>query len=369
MTPWVKYLLIIGAIQGFLFAFALSRIKSPKSRAANRVLISLLLIVTFFMAVSSQANLLNQISIKITLLSYALIFTYCPLYYLFTEALYLKQFSLKRKHLVLLLPATVFLLAWLRYAFMPNAQLLEILREHTYYDLLVADSTSVLLNFYFLWKTWSMASTHNKANDNMMPSRKAFLVPTIGLALANGSWLMMILSFLGYLVLSIALRPDILYLSMSFLILLFGYFLVLRMDLFSSHGIAKAGRYQSVNLDERDCYDIEAKILTALAKHSPYKNPDFTLGELATLTATDRVKLSYTINSHMGTNFSSLLSKYRVEEFIQLIESGRYENFNLLGIANEAGFSSKSTFYKAFKDLKGQTPKEYLRKLSVELSD
>ncbi|MEQ8364316.1 MAG: hypothetical protein RH948_15690 [Cyclobacteriaceae bacterium] len=91
MTPWVKYLLIIGAIQGFVFAFALSRIKSPKSKAANRILIGLLLIVSFFMALSSQADWLNQISVKITLLSYTLIFTYCPLFYLFTEALYVEH--------------------------------------------------------------------------------------------------------------------------------------------------------------------------------------------------------------------------------------------------------------------------------------
>ncbi len=369
MTPWIKYLLIIGALQGFVFAFALSRIESPKSIAANRILISLLLIVSFFMTISSQASWLNQVSIKITLLSYTLIFTYGPLYYLFTETLYTNHFRLRRKHLILLLPATVFLLAWLRYAFMPNAALQEIFSKQTYYDLLVADATSIILNFHFLWKTWSLASAHSQDNDTALPGRRAFLVPTIGLAIANLSWLLMVLSSFGFPLLPIASRPDVLYLSMSFLILLFGYFLVLRMDLFSAHGIAKVARYQSVNLNEADCQEIEDKIMAALVQHHPYKNPEFTLGELAMLTGTDRVKLSYTINSHMGTSFPALLSKYRVEEFIQLIESGRYENFNLLGVASEAGFSSKSTFYKAFKELKGQTPKEYLRHLSVQLSD
>jgi len=364
MSLWIKYLLITGAVQGFVFAFALSRIKSPRSKAANSILIALLLVVSFFMAINSQADWLSQISSLIRLLSYTLIFTYCPLYYLFTEALYTTPFRLKRNHLLLLLPAAVFFAAWIRYAFMPAGEMAEIFSKKEYYDLLVADSVSILLNFYYIVKTWRLAAARSK-DEPTLPSHRAFIIPTLGLILANLSWLSMVFAALGYPILPIASRPDILYLSMSLLILLFGCFLVLGTDLFSIQGMLKVSRYENINIADDQCQKIETEILTALDTHAPYKNPEFSLSELAALTSIDKVKLSYTINSHMGTNFSSLLNKYRVDEFVRLMESGNYDNYNMLGIASEAGFSSKSTFYKAFKDLKGQTPKEFFNGASV----
>ena len=42
-----------------------------------------------------------------------------------------------------------------------------------------------------------------------------------------------------------------------------------------------------------------------------------------------------------------------------MISNPEYENYSLLAIGLEAGFTSKTTFYKAFKKVTGQTPNEY----------
>ena len=54
------------------------------------------------------------------------------------------------------------------------------------------------------------------------------------------------------------------------------------------------------------------------------------------------------------------MNSYRVEEFIALAKKDTDKNFNLLGLAFEAGFNSKSSFNQVFKKFKGKTPSEFL---------
>jgi AraC-like DNA-binding protein len=42
-----------------------------------------------------------------------------------------------------------------------------------------------------------------------------------------------------------------------------------------------------------------------------------------------------------------------------MIADPEYDNYNLLTMELEAGFTSKTTFFKAFKKMTGQTPNEY----------
>jgi len=54
---------------------------------------------------------------------------------------------------------------------------------------------------------------------------------------------------------------------------------------------------------------------------------------------------------------------YRVDYVISALKEGDHRAVTLLGIAFDAGFPSKSTFYRAFKQLTNHTPSEYLSKL------
>lgn len=69
--------------------------------------------------------------------------------------------------------------------------------------------------------------------------------------------------------------------------------------------------------------------------------------------------LSQIINTITGDNFANYINQYRVEAVKEMISNPEYENYNLLAIGLESGFTSKATFYKAFKRHTGQTPNEY----------
>jgi Response regulator containing CheY-like receiver domain and AraC-type DNA-binding domain len=69
--------------------------------------------------------------------------------------------------------------------------------------------------------------------------------------------------------------------------------------------------------------------------------------------------LSQIVNTVTGDNFANYINNFRVEAVKEMISNSEYQNYNLLAMGLESGFTSKTTFYKAFKKVTGQTPNEY----------
>jgi len=69
--------------------------------------------------------------------------------------------------------------------------------------------------------------------------------------------------------------------------------------------------------------------------------------------------VSQIINTITGNNFAHYITQYRVEAVKEMMSDAEYKNYNLLAMGLESGFTSKATFYKAFKKFTGQTPNEY----------
>jgi AraC-like DNA-binding protein len=69
--------------------------------------------------------------------------------------------------------------------------------------------------------------------------------------------------------------------------------------------------------------------------------------------------LSAVINEGYNKNFFDFINDYRIEEFKRLAATEQYKHYTFLAIAMEVGFSSKTTFNRAFKKCTGQTPREY----------
>jgi AraC-like DNA-binding protein len=68
--------------------------------------------------------------------------------------------------------------------------------------------------------------------------------------------------------------------------------------------------------------------------------------------------LSYIVNEHLGMGFREYLNGARLEAFLLLRESGSTRS--MLEDALECGFSSKTSFLRAFRARYGSTPSEYL---------
>ena len=69
------------------------------------------------------------------------------------------------------------------------------------------------------------------------------------------------------------------------------------------------------------------------------------------------------INESFHQNFYDFVNTYRIKESKRLLKDPESEKYKIISIAYDSGFSSKSSFYKAFKKSTGITPGEYLNKV------
>ena len=91
-----------------------------------------------------------------------------------------------------------------------------------------------------------------------------------------------------------------------------------------------------------------------------YTDPELNLRSLAVTLELKENDLSRLINQFGNVNFYLFINQFRVEKFKELILSTKAQQLSIIGLASEAGFATKSTFYKVFKELEGMTPGEYL---------
>jgi len=77
--------------------------------------------------------------------------------------------------------------------------------------------------------------------------------------------------------------------------------------------------------------------------------------------------LSAILNKHYGKSFSDFTNEYRINHILKRIkEDANWDQLTIEGIALEAGFSSRTGFYTAFKKLIGKSPKVYLSELDSQ---
>ncbi|GJM34274.1 MAG: hypothetical protein DHS20C18_32750 [Saprospiraceae bacterium] len=112
---------------------------------------------------------------------------------------------------------------------------------------------------------------------------------------------------------------------------------------------------------EKDYEDVK-NLKTYMQRQKPYLKSDLKLPELAKALGFSTNYLSFIINTHLGVNFYEFINRYRAVEAKNMLVNDDFANFTISGIASEAGFKSKTSFYKFFKKEFKMTPKEYLAK-------
>lgn len=105
--------------------------------------------------------------------------------------------------------------------------------------------------------------------------------------------------------------------------------------------------------------ELNAKLIAFMESAKPYLNPDLSLQSLAEDLSVSRHQLSATINSKQEMNFFEFVNTYRVEEVKHLMQEDIDRKMKNYELAYDAGFNSKATFYRIFKEFSGLTPSDY----------
>jgi AraC-like DNA-binding protein len=108
------------------------------------------------------------------------------------------------------------------------------------------------------------------------------------------------------------------------------------------------------------------KLLKIMTDDKPYVDPDLSIGGLALLVGVPAHQLRTIINQGMGfRNFSTFMSHYRITDIKPLLADPTNARTPILTIALSHGFSSISTFNRAFKNEVGQTASQF-RSIAIE---
>lgn len=94
-----------------------------------------------------------------------------------------------------------------------------------------------------------------------------------------------------------------------------------------------------------------------------FRQTGLTLSEFASLINVPNHKLTEIFNQHYKQNFNSYINNLRIEYVKDRLNKGDWKQLTLEAIAKDAGFSSRNTFFLAFKKAAGTTPSVYITDL------
>lgn len=110
---------------------------------------------------------------------------------------------------------------------------------------------------------------------------------------------------------------------------------------------------------KEDLESLKQQLEQVMRKRKPYLNAGLGLQDLAEAISVNMHTVSWVINEGFKKNFFDFINEYRIEEFKRLVSHEQYKRYTFLALALEVGFSSKTTFNRAFKKFTGKTPREY----------
>jgi|GEM_PF-1074066 len=104
-----------------------------------------------------------------------------------------------------------------------------------------------------------------------------------------------------------------------------------------------------------------ARLVEALEAGHLYRDPDLTLAALGQRLGLTPNAVSALINAGLGLSFTEWVNGYRLAEVERRLRSADAQRFTLLALAFDAGFNSKTTFNRVFKDKHGVAPSAWAK--------
>lgn len=121
-------------------------------------------------------------------------------------------------------------------------------------------------------------------------------------------------------------------------------------------------------LRESEMFKVLLKLETAMESEKYFTDSDLTLDKLSKLTSQNKYHVSETLNHFVNKPFYTFVNEYRIRYVKDRLKhlSQKKSSVNMLELAYEAGFNSKSSFNRYFKEITSNTPTEYLNTICRE---
>ncbi|MNL47805.1 HTH-type transcriptional regulator ChbR [compost metagenome] len=110
--------------------------------------------------------------------------------------------------------------------------------------------------------------------------------------------------------------------------------------------------------------------LNKFEESAKFTNSKLTVASLAVMFKTNPTYLSETIKKHKEKNFNNYINDLRINYICkQILERPEFLNYKISYLAEEAGFSSHSSFTTVFKNVTGISPSVFLREADQKLKN
>ncbi|MBP2831155.1 tetratricopeptide repeat protein [Aquimarina sp. U1-2] len=121
---------------------------------------------------------------------------------------------------------------------------------------------------------------------------------------------------------------------------------------------------KKTSLSPEDQKEYMKLILDYMEKKKPYLDHEIKQSDIANCLQISVHLFSEVLNVCFQKNFNSFINLYRVDTAKKMIQNPKFKDYKILAIGYEAGFPSKTSFNRVFKNLVGLTPSEFQKKYS-----
>ena len=107
--------------------------------------------------------------------------------------------------------------------------------------------------------------------------------------------------------------------------------------------------------------DLMTQMSSLIEEEKLYLRKNLRISDVASELATNKTYVSAILNSLSGEKFTSMITRHRIEYAKRLMRE--HPDMLLDDVADESGFSSRTSFFRNFKALTGMTPQEWKNKV------
>ncbi len=125
----------------------------------------------------------------------------------------------------------------------------------------------------------------------------------------------------------------------------------------------KSKRYNGMKISNEECEKLLASLNKYMTEQRPYIDVNLKITDLAKGVNTSSTTLSYIFNQYLEIGYNGYVNEFRIARFKELVADDKYSKYTLVAICELCGFSSRATFFRAFKKSVGITPSEYIESL------
>ena len=298
------------------------------------------------------------------------IFLFGATVFLFTKSTLFGKSALKKSDLIHYLPGLIYgIVVSVYYVFAPSELLKVRLQSGELFivvSIFVSTGLIVNITYWVLALRHFLSFKHQLVNEASFSIKHTFLQNFLivsGLCLLT--WLVIfVIGVTEESWLERSTRPFI-WMALCFLMLFISYYSIKEPEILKISDKLPSQKYAQSKLSNSELEKLKQQLDQLMEDKKPYLNRNLMKADLAEMLGVNNPEVARLLNEKIGMNFFEYVNYFRIKEFIELAKMDRAKNLTFYGIAQEAGFNSKTTFNKSFKRIMGTSPSEYF---SQELS-